>query len=107
MEYNGKIVIAQDDFSYDKVSVGDYVDAAVVMDGMDSLPPAMMRTSCAQVGEPYSTRKDPDTGKFRSTYITFKCVQGNFSKGMWEYCGDCFLGENVQRGEKPSYVKGW
>ena len=49
MEYNGKIVIAQDDFSYDKVSVGDYVDAAVVMDGMDSLPPAMMRTALCRL----------------------------------------------------------
>lgn len=103
MEYNGKKVITQDEFSYDNVHIGDYVDAAVVMDGMDSMPPACMRLSCAQIGEPYSHRQDPNTGKWRSTYLTFKCVQGNFCKGVWEYCGACFLGETTERVKDPVY----
>lgn len=107
MKYNGKKVFTQDDFDYSTAQIGDYVDADVVMDGMDCLPPAMMRTSCAQIGEPYSHRQDPETGKFRATYSTFKCIQGNFSKGVWEYCGNCFLGETVERGKEPPYVKGW
>ncbi len=99
MDYNGKKVLTQGDFSYDNAYIGAYVDANVVMDCMDALPPAMMQLSCAQMGEPYTSRKDPNTGEYRSTYFTFKCIQGNFSKGIWEFCGDCFVGENVQRGK--------
>lgn len=103
MEFNGKKVITQDEFSYSTIKVGDYVDADVVMDGMDCLPPVMMRSSCAQIGEPYSHREDPETGKWRATYSTFKCLQGNFLDGVWEYCGHCFLGETVERGKDPVY----
>ena len=63
MMYNGKEVWTQENFDYGKVQIGDYVDADVVMDGMDCLPPACMRLSCAQIGEPYSHRQDPETGK--------------------------------------------
>ena len=104
MEHNGKKVQTMDEFSYDKVQIGDYVDAEVVMEAMDCLPPAMMRLSCAQLGEPYSHREDPDTGKWRATYATFKAVTGNFIDGVWEYCGHCFRGETVERGKDPVYV---
>lgn len=103
MEYNGKKVITQDEFSYDNIHIGDYVDAAIVMDGMDCLPPACMRLSCAQIGEPYSDRQDPDNGRLRATYTTFKCVKGDFREGVWEYCGHCFIGETVERGKEPAY----
>lgn len=93
MFFNGKKVFTQEEFDYSKAQIGYYVDADVVMDAMDCLPPACMRLSCAQMGEPYSHRQDPNTGKWRNTYTTFKCVQGEFSEGVWEYCGHCFLGE--------------
>lgn len=32
MTYNGKKVWTQDTFDYDKVQIGDYVEAAIVMD---------------------------------------------------------------------------
>lgn len=104
MKYNGKEVISADKFSYDTAKIGDYIDADVVMNGMDSLPPVSMRLNCAQIGEPYSHRQDPDTGKWRATYSTFKCIEGDFCKGVWEYCGNCFRGETIERGKDPCYV---
>lgn len=53
MMYEGKEVFTQETFEYDKAKVGDLVEAAVVMDAMECLPPACMRLSCAQLGEPY------------------------------------------------------
>ena len=85
MIYNGKEVHTRDTFSYDTAHVGDLVDAEFVMDMMDLLPPACMRLSCAQVGEPYSHRQDPDTGTWRATYSTFKCLTGGWNDGVWEY----------------------
>ena len=101
--FNGKKVWTVDNFSYSKVKVGDYVSQAVVDDAMDCLPPACMRSDCSQMGEPYSHRLDPETGKFRATYATFKKVAGEWPNGIWEYCGHCFRGENKERGEDPVY----
>lgn len=71
MTFNGKEVFTQETFSYSKAQVGDYVSQAVVDDAMDCLPPVCMSSACSQVGEPHSTRLDPDTGKYRNTYATF------------------------------------
>lgn len=107
MEYNGNKVYTADEFVYDKANVGDYVEQEVVDDMLDALPPACMRSSCSQLGEPHSDRQDPDTGKWRATYPTFKKVCGTWNKGdeIWEYCGNCFRGENVERGKDPVYVQ--
>lgn len=102
MTYNDKEVFTQDTFSYSTVQIGDYVEQAVVDDAMDLLPPACMRSDCSQMGEPYSHREDPATGKWRATYATFKQVE----KGIWQYCGHCFRGENVERGKDPIYMEG-
>lgn len=103
-KYDGKDVHTPDTFTYENAKIGDYVNAEVVMDAMDALPPACMRRDCAQLGEPYSHRQDPDTGKLRPTYATFKCVSGDFREGVWEYCGNCFRGETTERGKDPVYV---
>ena len=103
MQYNGKEVFTQDTFSYEDIEIGDYVEQAVVDDAMNMLPPACMRSSCSQVGEPYSHRQDPDTGKWRATYTTFKRVTSG-NDGIWEYCGHCFCGENEERGKDPVYI---
>lgn len=86
MTYNGKEVWTQETFEYSKVNVGDYVEQAVVDDAMDCLPPACMSTRCAQMGEPYSHREDPETGEWRATYATFKKVSGTWPDGIWVYC---------------------
>ena len=104
MIYNGKKVWTEDEFSYETVKVGDYVEQAVVDNAMDLLPPACMRSDCSQVGEPYSHRQDPNTGKWRATYSTFKKVGGEWPNGIWQYCGTCFRGENEERGKDPVYV---
>ena len=95
MMYNGKPVVQSGEFDTSTAQVGDYVSHEVVDDFMNCLPPACMRSDCSQLGEAYSMRKDPDTGKYRSTYLTFKRVDD----GVWMYCGDCFRGENVSRGK--------
>lgn len=103
MTYNNKEVFTTENFSYEKAKIGDLVDSDFVMAAMDLLPPACMQLRCAQIGEPYSHRQDPETGAWRATYTTFKCVQGNWHKGVWEYCGNCFRGETVERGKDPVY----
>jgi len=103
MVYNGKDVLTPDTFDYSKANIGDYVSQAVVDDAMDCLPPASMSSSCAQMGEPYSTRQDPDTGRWRNTYATFKRITSG-RNGIWQYCGHCFCGENVERGVDPIYI---
>ena len=71
----------------------------MVNDFMDMLPPACWRSDCAQIGEPSSHRID-ENGNGKATYATFKRI----AEGIWEYCGDCFRGENVKRGKELPYV---
>ena len=103
MLYNGKEVLTQETFSYATVKIGDYVQQAVVDDAMDCLPPASMSARCAQMGEPYSHREDPETGEWRPTFYTFKKVTGEWPNGIWQFCGCCFCGETVPRGKNPVY----
>ena len=98
-EYEGKRVYNWDCWTYEGAEVGDLVEEEIVDDAINAVPPACMRSSCMQCGEPSNTRID-ENGIARSTYETFKKV----AKGIYEYCGDCFKGENVQRGNEPSYV---
>lgn len=105
MENAEKKFWTQKDFDYSKVKIGDYVEQAVVDDAMACLPPASMRSDCSQLGEPYSTRFDPESGNWRSTYATFKRVSGAFPNGIWQYCGHCFRGENVERGNDLQVCK--
>jgi hypothetical protein len=58
-----------------------------------------MRSDCCQLGEPHDSRVD-ENGKGHNTYETFKRI----ADGIWEYCGDCFRGENVQRGTEMPYI---
>ena len=78
---------------------GDYVVEAVVDEAINCLPPAFLSSACAQMGCPYSHREDPKTGRWRATYATFKRCPD--VPGIWEYCGHCFQGETVERGQDP------
>ena len=100
---NGKPIFTQENFNYSEAKIGDYVEQAVVDDAMDCLPPASMSARCAQMGEPYSHREDPETGRLRPTYYTFKRVAGEWPNGIWQFCGCCFQGETVPRGKDPIY----
>ena len=46
---------------------------------------------------------DPETGRLRPTYYTFKRVAGTWPNGIWQFCGCCFQGETVPRGRDPIY----
>lgn len=98
--FNGKEVIDKEHyFGLDACEIGDYFTEDMINDFMDVMPPACMRSDCSQIGEPISHRID-ENGKSRSTYSTFKQI----AEGIWEYCGDCFRGENVKRGTELQYV---
>lgn len=98
--YNGKEVIDQEHyFGLNACEIGDYFTEDMVDEFMNALPPVCMRSDCAQLGEPISTRMD-ENGKYKSTYATFKRI----TECIWEYCGDCFRGENVQYGSKCPIV---
>lgn len=103
MMYEGKKVFTSETFNYDMAMVGDFVDASVVMDAMNCLPPVCMRLTCAQLGEPYSHRFDEANGKFRATFTTFRCVSGDWHNGVWMYCGHCFCGETEEHGKNPMF----
>lgn len=103
MVYNGKEVFTPETFDYAVAQIGDYVSQDVVDDALNCLPPACMSSVCAQMGEPYSMRQDPDTSRWRNTYATFRHVTSGVD-GIWQYCGHCFQGENVERGKDPIYV---
>lgn len=92
-------VYTEENFSYAKANIGDLVSQSVVDNAMNCLPPACMRSDCAQMGEPITTRQD-DSGNYRYVYHTFK----RLSHEVWTYCGLCFNGENTARGKEVSYV---
>lgn len=72
------------------LAIGDYVEEDIVYKLMNMLPPKSMKRACMQVGEPADHRDK--NGVCRPTYATFKEV----GDGVFEYCGDCFAGENVR-----------
>ena len=106
MVYDGKTVISANDFSYSSVEIGDLVEQEVVSNAIDCVPTACMGPSCSQMGEAASQRVDPDTGEWRLTYHTFKRVAGTGANVVWQYCGRCFRGENVERGDPLPFDKG-
>ena len=99
--YKGKEIVDKEHyFGLDAHEVGEYFTEDMIDSFMDLLPPACMRSDCSQIGEPCSSRID-ENGKGRTTYSTFKKVDD----GIWEYCGDCFRGENYMHGKDIPYVR--
>lgn len=97
--YSGKEVINPEWLYCDALRVGDYVEAEIVVNFMDCLMPACMRSDCSQLGSPHSMRMD-ENGKVKDTFLTFKKVD----RDTWEYCGDCFRGENTMRGTPLPWI---
>lgn len=93
------MIYTRENFRYCAELIGAQVAEEVVDEAVNCLPPACLRSDCTQLGEPYSHREDPETGAWRATYATFR----KLSEGVWEYCGDCFRGENTRRGKDPIY----
>ena len=92
--YNGKEVVDKEHyFGLNAHEIGSYFTEEMVDYFMNILLPACMRSDCSQIVEPSSHIYD-ENGKSRATYSTFKKI----ADGIWEYCGDCFKGENIQRG---------
>lgn len=99
-EFNGKPVYNPDTIWWNAMRPGDLVDQEVADNIYNALPPACARANCLQLGEPQTSRFDEEKGKWRTTYLTLKRI----APGVYEYCGDCFRGENICRGREMSYV---
>ena len=69
---------------------GDYVEERIIDEMRDCLPPACMDFGFLQMGEPHSHELDPDTGRWRPTFATFK-KDGQH----WTYCGNCFYKQDT------------
>lgn len=78
-----KEVYTEDTFDYGKAKVGDYVSQDVVDNAVNCLPPACMRSDCTQLGEPYSHREDPNSGKWRPVFATFKRITYAGENSIW------------------------
>ena len=77
--------------SFEKAAnLGDYVEERIIDEMRDCLPPACMNSGFLQMGEPYSHELDPDTGKWKPTFMTFK-KDGQH----WTYCGNCFYKQDT------------
>lgn len=98
--YNGKEIIDKEHYlGLNACEIGSYFTEEMVNEFMDMLPPACMRSDCSQIGEPVSYKMDK-TGNYHAVYATFKKIVEN----VWEYCGDCFRGENVSAGKEMAYL---
>ena len=96
-------IYTMSDFDFAHVKPGDHVSQEVVTYFVNCLIPACMRKDCTQLGEPYADKFDPDTGRLRPTYATFRHVNSDAEEDVWQFCGYCFRGENTERGKMPVY----
>ena len=97
---NGRELIDREHyFGLDACEVGCYITEDLLDELLGMLPPACTRSDCSQIGEPVSHRI-AENGFEKPTYATFKKVEA----GIWEYCGDCFRGENVCSGIELPYL---
>ena len=91
-EYHGKKVCNMEWYcGIGALEIGDLVDASIVDQIINCLPPACMRSDCTQLGEPTDHRMDK--GQLKPVFATFRKVEDN----IWKFCGSCFQGENVER----------
>lgn len=104
--FEGKKLVEREDWISDLESILEkdcFVSGAIVWDLINAVPPRFWDGEKFQVGEPYSTMIDEETGKARQTYTTFILIQSdseNYSKDIYKYVGHCFCGEFVERGKE-------
>ena len=79
---------------------GDVVSQDIVDYFVNSVSPVLMRSSCTQAGEAYSSEPDED-GKHRNTYTT---LRGDPS-GSWLLEGCWFFGSGEIRVNRPSRLE--
>ena len=97
--YNGHVVYNEDYCYFNALSIGDYVNEGIYNYFVNCMTPACMRADCIQLGEAADLRVDTD-GITKTTFRTLKKV----AEGVYQYCGKCFRGENIERGIAPSYT---
>lgn len=79
---------------------GDTVSEDIVEHFINSVPPVLLRSTCTQAGEAYSSEPDGD-GRHRNTYTTFRRA----GEEHWVFDGYCFFGENENRVSRPSRLE--
>lgn len=92
-KYEGKTVYNSDYWMYDR-EVGSLVEEEIVDYAANCVPPLTFTTGLVQCGEPAESKVEG------TTYATFKRI----TKDIWMYCGNCFKGEDTERGTLIPYV---
>lgn len=79
--------------------IGCLVAEDVVDEFRNVLPPRTDKFGIMQMGEPIDCKlKDVDKAISQYTYMTFVYVRKDHDYGeVWEYCGNCFAGEIINR----------
>ena len=98
--HEGKPVYNEDWWFGDIGEVGDLVEWKIADYAGQCVPPKAYGSNFIQCGEPNDARLDDKTGKYRDTYSTFKRI----AEDVWMYCGNCFVGEDTERGRELPYV---
>ena len=101
-EYNGKIVYNEDWWFGEIGKPGDLVEESIAEWIGNCVPPVAYGRDYIQCGEPSDSRFDDKANKYKSTWATFKRIADD----VWEYCGDCFKGEDRPRGKSIPIVRG-
>jgi hypothetical protein len=96
--YNGRVVYNKDHCFFNALKAGDYVTQEIADYFTSASSPVCIRPDCTQLGEAAATKVDM-VGSHKDVYLTIKKV----TEDIWQYCGRCFLGENVERGTYPVY----
>ena len=84
------------DFSFDRLKVGDMVSDSIIEHFSNQQMPALMWSSCYQLGGAVDHRTAPD-GKLKATFHTFRQslhLADSNAPVMWQYCGVCFPRSN-------------
>ena len=81
-EYHGKKVCNMEWYcGIGALEIGDLVDASIVDQIINCLPPACMRSDCTQLGEPTDHRMDK--GQLKPVFATFRKVEDKKRRSSW------------------------
>lgn len=79
----------------DVLQVGDLVSLKFMNRMVNYFLPITVSKDCLQLRGQNRQRIDRQTNETKRVYPTFRAL----SKNEWYYCGKCFLGENIERGD--------
>lgn len=79
----------------DVLEIGDVISLKLMNRLVNFFLPINVDKDCLQLRGQSKERIDRQTNEVRKVYPTFRAI----TKDEWYYCGRCYLGENVERGD--------